>query len=253
MSDPAPGGSRAGDVARLAQAARDVRPLQVPDGTMARIRPMQFHDAAQVAALHQAAMGNSLWARLGHGFLTQLYQALVNDPRFLGFVYTEPDRPEHERIRGFIAGSQDTEAMFAAVFRSAWFLLGPAALPGVLRDPRVIRQLVRTARYFDESAPPLPVPVPAESLFCSFAPDLRGKRVSGAINQVLFDELLQRGHRYVKITTETDNEGANRQLRSWGFHDAGRFRFYGKDMVVYVLDLAESPRVQPESRHPAVL
>jgi len=53
----------------------------------------------------------------------------------------------------------------------------------------------------------------------------------------------------VKITTETDNEGANRQLRSWGFEDRGTFRFYGKEMRVFVLDLLTSPRVEAVRRH----
>lgn len=232
--------------------AGQVRPFEVDPEVMAAIRPMGFHDAPEVAALHHAAMGKSLWARLGVRFLTQLYEGLVNNRRFLGFVYEERSRPPGQRIRGFIAGSQDSEAMFREVFRSRWFLLGPAALPGLAHDPGVLRPLLQTARYFAASAPDVGVQVTAESLFCSFAPDLRGNRVSGHINKVLFDELAARGHAFVKITTETDNEGANRQLRSWGFADRGRFRFYGKEMVVYLLDLAQSPRVQPTSRHPAV-
>lgn len=235
-----------------AQRAVQVRPFAVDPQVMAAIRPMQFHDAPQVARLHRAAMGNSLWARLGPAFLTQLYQGLVNNERFLGFVYEETGRPPGERIRGFIAGSQDTEAMFREVWRATWFLLLPAAATGLLSHPRALRPLLQTARYFRASAPALGLPVTAESLFCSFEPDLRGSKVSGHINKVLFEELAARGHRYVKITTEVDNEGANRQLRSWGFADRGRFRFYGKDMVVYVLDLAHSPRVEPNSRHAAV-
>lgn len=252
MSPSGAASAAATDLPTLARRAGEVRPLPLDPEVLAAIRPMQFRDASRVAELHHAAMGNSLWARLGTRFLTQLYQALVNDPRFLGFVYEEPDDAGRPRVRGFIAGSQDTEAMFGAVYRRSWFLLGPAALPGIAHDPGVVRQLLRTARYFEASTPPLPAPVPAESLFCSFEPDLRGRRVSGAINKVLFDDLRARGHRFVKITTEVDNEGANRQLGSWGFADAGRFRFYGKDMVVYVLDLEHSPRVEPTSRHPAI-
>jgi len=247
--DPAPEDPTPEDPA--ARAAQ-VRPFAVDPAVLRSIRPMQFRDAARVAALHQAAMGNSLWARLGHPFLTQLYQALVNNRRFLGFVYEELDLPEDRRVRGFIAGSQDTAAMFREVWRSSWFLLGPAALGGLAQQPRVLRQLLRTARYFEASRPALPQAVTAESLFCSFEPDLRGVRVSGHINKVLFDELRARGHQAVKITTEVDNEAANRQLRSWGFADVGRFRFYGKDMVVYVLDLARSPRVQARSSHPSI-
>ncbi|NOY27385.1 MAG: hypothetical protein GXP62_16080 [Oligoflexia bacterium] len=235
-----------------AQRATQVRPLPSDPDVLAAIRPIHFHDAAQIAALHQAAMGNSLWARLGRPFLTQLYHGLVNSDRFLGFVYEDLDRPPQERIRGFIAGSQDTQAMFHEVFAACWFLLAPAAARGLMHDPAVLRQLVQTGRYFDDSTTDLGVSVTAESLFCSFSPDLRGKRISGLINKVLFDELLARGHHYVKVTTETDNHGANRQLQSWGFADRGRFDFYGKRMVAYVLDLKASPRVDPVSRHPAV-
>jgi hypothetical protein len=94
--------------------------------------------------------------------------------------------------------------------------------------------------------------VPGESLLCSFVPHLRGKRVSGHINKVLFDELLSRGHSHAKGTTEVSNECAKRQLRSWGFVERQTVRFYGKVMVTYVLDLQASPRVDPVSRHPSL-
>ncbi len=235
-------GSPARKAATLAAA---VRPLVVDPAVMDCIRPMQARDAPDVARLHHAAMGQSLWARLGERFLSQLYWSLVSTPGFLAFVYVEEGE-----LRGFIAGSTDPDAMLRRAFAKSWFLLGPAAFPGIL-DLRLWPRLLQTAAYKRVSdAVELPGPVSAESLFCSFSPDLRGKRVAGAINQVLFDELAARGHRYVKITTETDNEGANRQLKSWGFLDCGRFRFYGKEMVTYVLDLQASVRVKARSRHP---
>ena len=211
---------------------------------MARIRPMQYRDADRVAELHAAAMGNSLWAQLGHSFLAAVYRALVDCPTFIGFVYVED-----AELKGFIAGSLDTRAMFRDVLaRRKQFVLPPALL-GVLKKPKLLPLLVQTARYAEASGG---ADVPGESLFCSFVPNLRGKRVSGHINKALFDELLARGHRKVKVTTEVDNEGANRQLLSWGFVDGGRFRFYGKEMVLYILDLRGHPRVEPISRHPSV-
>lgn len=219
-------------------------PFPVDPDVLARIRPMQYRDADRVAELHEAAMGRSLWAQLGRRFLASLYRALVDSPFFLGFVYVEDGE-----VKGFIAGSTDTRAMFRDVLRRRGQFFLPLAAAGVVRRPGTLGPLLETARYSDRSGAEA---VAAESLFCSFVPDLRGKRVSGHINKVLFDELLSRGHRQVKITTERDNEGANRQLQSWGFADQGRFRFYGKDMVTYVLDLEASPRVEPVSRHPAV-
>jgi len=208
---------------------------------MAAIRPMRATDTDRVAQLHHAAMGTSLWATLGMRFLRAVYKALINDPDFLGFVYED-----NGHIGGFIAGSQDTDAMLSRTFKRSGVVLGLASLPASL-GPSTLRKLMQTARYTDTSGG---AHMP-ESLFCSFEPELRGRRISGHINKVLFDELLARGHTTVKITTEVDNKGANRQLTSWGFVDAARFDFYGKSMVRYELNLEHSERVEPVSRHPA--
>ena len=221
-----------------------ISPFSVDPDVLTRIRPMQFRDADDVARLHHAAMGESLWARLGVPFLSALYRGLVDVPSFLGFVYVEDGE-----IRGFIAGSLDTGAMYREVLRRRGTFLAPFAALGLLRSPSVALRLWETGRYGQASGAD---DVPGESLFCSFVPHLRGKRVSGHINKVLFDELFARGHAQVKVTTEVSNEGANRQLRSWGFVERQTFRFYGKDMVTYVLDLASCPRVEPVSRHPSI-
>lgn len=228
-------------------APRELRPFPVDPQVMERIRPMEHGDVPAVAALHRAAMGRSLWARLGLPFLDALYAALLRDSRFLAFVYEEDGR-----IRGFIAGTTDSARLFGDTLRrAAGSLVGPV-LRGIARDPSVVIPLLGTATYFRRSSPdPSVEAISAESFFCSFEPDLRGTRVSGHINKVLFDELLARGHEHVKVTTEVDNPGSNRQLPSWGFVPRGRFRYYGKDMVVYVLHLPSCPRVQPVRRHPA--
>lgn len=229
------------------------RPFVLDPEVCAGIRAIQNRDARPIAELHHAAMGSSLWARLGIPFLTELYKGLIDSPHFLGFVFEEPGAEVGDVgvVRGFIAGSTDASLMMSQVFRRRGLVLAGAAVPGVLRSPSVIKPLLQTARYFAVSGDD-DLDVPAESLFCSFEPALRGRRISGHVNKYLFDDLLARGHSHVKVTTETDNEGANRQLRSWGFEDRGRFTFYGKDMVRYVLDLGASPRVDPVSRHPAV-
>ncbi len=226
-----------------------VRPFEVDSSVLERIRPMQHRDCPRVAELHQAAMGHSLWARLGAPFLTELYRGLIDSPYFLGFVYEESDEMGIPEVRGFIAGTTDTRKMLSEVFVERWLVLGAAAVPGLLRAPGLVPYLVTTGGYSSASGGD---GIPGESLFCSFEPQLRGKRVSGHINKVLFDDLLARGHSQVKVTTEVDNEGANRQLRSWGFEPQGSFTFYGKDMVRYVLDLETSHRVDSVSRHPTV-
>lgn len=223
-----------------------VKPFEADPSVLAAIRPMTPGDAPVVAGLHAAAMGDSLWGRLGVPFLTALYRALMTHPSFIGFVYEEDGE-----IRGMIAGSEDVSAMYrGSLLRQGHRLVLPA-LRGLRRRPDLLRPLASTGAYFRRSAvDPQVDAIHAESLFCSFAPHLRGKRISGHINKVLFDELAWRGHRWVKITTERSNDGAIRQLLSWGFEERGRFSFYGKEMIAYLLDLSTSPRVQPERRHP---
>ncbi len=218
------------------------KPFPIDPEVMARIRPMLHRDISRVVALHKA-MGTSVWGRLGTDFLVTLYRGMLAHPDFIGFVYEEPPR-----VRGMIAGSSNARRLFRDLLRDhARHLVLPAA-KGLLADPRLLPPLLTTPLYFRLSRPG--DDVEAESMFCSFEPDLRGKRVSGHINKVLFDELLARGQRRVKITTESDNEGAVRQLTSWGFEEVGRFRFYGKEMIVYVLDLETCERVEAVSRHP---
>ena len=225
-------------------AEKELTPFRVESAVLDRIRPMEPRDVAAVAALHRRAMGRSLWARLGAPFLRVVYGTLLEHAAFRGCVYEEDDG----RIGGFIAGSLDSPRMMRDLFRRRFLRLVSAALPGLLRNPAAAPLLLQTFTYFKRSSTGEGPPTGAESMFCSFEPELRGSRISGHINKVLFDEIAASGHRFVKITTEADNSGAVRQLSSWGFTRSGMFRFYGKEMITWSLDLAACPRVEPKTR-----
>ena len=218
-----------------------IRPFEVNAEVLSAIRPMTFSDVPRVAYLHKAAMGNSLWATLGDRFLRNIYRGMLKSHLFLGFVYEQ-----NGQIEGFIAGSEDLPKLMNQVARSTGHRLFLSALMG-LTNRKTLRKLLSTAQYFQASSKELGQEIKAESMFCSFTPQTRGKRISGHINKVLFETLLARGHQYIKITTETDNVGANRQLKSWGFQNQGTFHFYGKEMVCYTLNLRTSPRLTPKN------
>ncbi|MEC7987585.1 MAG: hypothetical protein VX278_20630 [Myxococcota bacterium] len=213
------------------------RPFEIQPDVLAAIRPMRIEDIPRVTELHRQAMGQSLWAKLGPRFLRSIYKAMLSSPLFLGFVYEQEGG-----IEGFIAGSIHLSQMMRSIGLRHGHRLGISLLFG-LRDPSVAKTLLETAQYFRKSKAGLAEEIHAESMFCSFTPKTRGKRISGHINKVLFDTLHARGCQYVKITTETDNIGANRQLQSWGFESKGTFHFYEKEMICYILDLSKSDRV----------
>lgn len=214
-----------------------IRPFDVNEKVLKQIRPMHASDVHRIAQLHKAAMGNSLWATLGERFLRNIYRGMLKSPLFLGFVYEEEGS-----IEGFIAGSEDLPLLMRDVAFSSGHRLAISALLGI-NNRSTLKKLVHTAQYFHVSEQELGQDIRAESMFCSFTPKTRGKKISGHINKVLFETLLARNHQCIKITTETDNIGANRQLKSWGFENRGQFHFYGKDMICYVLDLTQSSRL----------
>ena len=216
-----------------------ISPFENKEEILQKIRPMEYQDIPRIAELHQAAMGNSLWSTLGLSFLRNIYRGMLSSELFLGFVYEE-----NASIEGFIAGSTDLPNLMKHTVIHNGHRLLLSALLGV-RSVHTIQKLLHTARYFSLSESELAYEIKAESMFCSFTPKTRGKRISGHINKVLFETLLARGHTHVKITTETDNIGANRQLLSWGFEAKGTFSFYGKEMVCYTLNLQTSPRLTP--------
>ncbi len=218
-------------------------PFEVDPAIRRRIRPMRPGDVDDVARLHEAAMGASLWGRLGRPFLRRVYRALLTHPDFLAFVYVEDGR-----VRGFIAGTTDGPRMTREVLRRAAGPLALATLRGLASRPSALWPLLQTFWYFERSGVDAVRDVRAESMFCSFEPDLRGRRISGLINKVLFDALAAAGHRHVKITTDADNRGAARQLRSWGFDEVGRFSFYGRPMRAWRLDLLRCERVDHPDR-----
>lgn len=220
-----------------------VTPFRVDAAVIDRIRPMAQRDLPVIAALHRRAMGRSLWARLGEPFLRTIYGVLLGHSAFRGFVYEEDGR-----VRGFIAGSLDSPGMMRDLVRGRFPRLAFEVLRGLIRNPGAAPLLLQTSSYFKRSSSGKIPAVRAESMFCSFEPELRGKRISGHVNKVLFDEMAASGCRFVKITTEADNAGAVRQLSSWGFSRAGTFKFYGKEMIAWSLDLETSPRVEPKHR-----
>lgn len=198
---------------------------------------MEARDLPDVSRLHRA-MGTSLWGSLGQRFVARVYDALLEHPDFLGFVYQEEGR-----VRGFIAGTSHGPRLFRQTALRHGPALLQATVEALVRRPRALLPLLETAAYFQRSSSPAGEQIPAESLFCSFDRGLRGVKPAGLINKVLFDALAARGHKMVKITTEASNQFAARQLLSWGFVVLGRFEFYGKGMILWRLDLGYCERV----------
>lgn len=209
---------------------------------MSRIRPMASKDCPYVAKLHYDEIKSSFWSKLGFYFIKNLYGMLIDNPYFCAYVYEEDGQ-----VLGFIAGSTDTKKLFLETIKKHFAKLIWITLISIIKHPNTLYRVFTTPVYFALSKPKF-ADIKAESIFCAFKPELRGKRVSGYTNKVLFDKFFELGFDYVKITTEITNPGSNRQLLSWGFEEVSNFKFYQKDMRIYVLKLLNHPRIDQSLR-----
>ncbi|MCR5662367.1 MAG: hypothetical protein K6G50_09605 [bacterium] len=209
---------------------------------MSRIRPITRQDCHCVAKLHYDEIKSSFWSKLGFYFIENLYGMLINNPYFCGYVYEEEGC-----VKGFIAGSTDTKKLFSETIKKHFLKLVWITLISILKRPNTLSRVITTPVYFALSKPQFE-DIKAESIFCAFKPELRGKRISGYVNKVLFDRFFELGFDYVKVTTEITNPGSNRQLLSWGFDEVSNFKFYNKDMRIYVLKLINHPRIDQSLR-----
>ena len=186
------------------------------------IRSAEPRDAAAIAALHAELIPSSLWAELGLGFLTRLYTALLEDSRFVSFVYEVPDG-----ISAFLAASTDTAGLLRATAKQSGPSLAIRALPRM--RPALLARIVETGRY-----PQLRGASGAgESLFCAVRPALRRRGIGASFHDELERAFLDRGIDRMIVTTEANNTAGQRHLEAIGFHEDGRFAFYGKPMVRY--------------------
>jgi len=194
------------------------------------IRKTEHRDVAAIASLHAELVPSSLWAELGPAFLRTLYASLVNDPRFVSFVYETQDG-----VSAFLAGSTDTGAMLRATAMREGLALAIRALP-FLR-PSMIRRLLETGRY-----PRLRGSTGAgESLFCAVRPELRRRGIAAGLHEALERVLRSQGIDRLVVTTDASNADAPAHLRALGFHEGGHFQFYGKPMVRYEKAVASEP------------
>jgi GNAT superfamily N-acetyltransferase len=202
------------------------------------IRRTEPRDVAAIAALHALLVPSSLWAELGQRVLGALDGSLVHDPRFVSFVYEMPGG-----IGAFLAGSTDTAAMLRATARRSGLALAISALPAI--RPSLVRRLLETGRY-----PRLRgLDGAGESLFCAVRPELRRRGIAAGLHEALERTLRAQGIDRLVVTTEESNRDAHEHLKALGFHEDGRFQFYGKGMVRYAKGVArdspEADRAMP--------
>lgn len=200
------------------------------------IRRMEESDIEDVVRLHLADMGSSFFARIGKDFLTLLYRSSLKSKLSAGFVFVRDGK-----IRGFIFGATDTSSLFRDVMVKNFIRFTFSTVRFILKNPSEIPTILETFLYSSKTALK---DIRAEMLFISIEPEFRKKKISSALVTAILRDFKKRGVKMAKVTAETDNPGPNLLLTSYGFTLDKVFRFYGKEMNLYYLDLTTSERLK---------
>lgn len=193
-------------------------------------------DLDTIVAIHMRAFPGSFLTRLGHPFLSEMYQWFLK--RAEGrLLVAEVDGT----IAGFVAGALCPESFFRKLLLTRWFAFAWASAGAALRQPQTVIPRLLSALQYRGERPPRMI---RAALLSSIAvePHASGLGIGTSLITAYCEEASQRGLRYVYLTTDRDaNESANNFYLRHGFIVESEIRRYsGRFMIRYVRPLGES-------------
>jgi glycosyltransferase involved in cell wall biosynthesis/ribosomal protein S18 acetylase RimI-like enzyme len=207
------------------------------------IRPATVADAAAMARLHADGMPDAFLPTLGQPFLARLYRAIAADPNAVALVAEGVDG-----VVGFAAGVTSVRAFYRRFARGHGPAAALVAAPHLVR-PRVVRQVLETARYpaqGDAGNGRLP---DAELLSIAVDPAWRAGGTGRALADGVLAGLAARGVGELKVVVGAANPGANRFYAKVGFREAGHLTVHqGTPSKVWIRSCrSSSPSPSPSS------
>jgi ribosomal protein S18 acetylase RimI-like enzyme len=186
---------------------------------------MNTHDAATIAQIHSSSLPHTFLARLGCGFLTTLYRAMLDDPHTIVIV-----NEMNGAVRGFIAVTTESDTFFRRILcKRGGQLLYRMGVQSI-RHPSLIKNAFQTVLYGKESKV---ARAPSELLAIAMQDSYRGKGRGRQLLLYALKELRARKIRNLKVMVGADNAGANAFYMKNGFQFAKSIVLYGEKRNIY--------------------
>ncbi|MFN2390158.1 MAG: GNAT family N-acetyltransferase [Actinomycetota bacterium] len=171
------------------------------------IRTARTQDVPAIVRHHTRALPNAFLPRLGLGFLSALYEALLRDPSGVVLVAAS----ESGAVHGFVAGTPSLGAFYRRFLRRHG-VTAAARAAGRLVRPSNLRAALETLDLGRS-----PAARRAELMAIAVDPSVRGSGVGRALVEGLMTSLCHDGVRSVAVTVESANRGAVDFYRALGF------------------------------------
>lgn len=180
------------------------------------IREMRPSDLGAVVAVHKKAFEGFFLTRMGPSFLRAYYQAVLDFEAGIALVAHEI---ESDCVLGFVVGFCDPRG-FYALFKQRRKRMLPAILLAVVRDPRLVPQILRNMSRVEAQAQQ---PVDAVEL-SSIAVGAPGRGIGGALLEAFADKVRSEGAHRLILTTDAEGNDPVR-----GFYEARGFSLEGTE------------------------
>lgn len=201
------------------------------------IRLAQTGDARAVSGIHQRALEGSFLAKLGTGFLAQMYSYLID--REIVFVVMVGDR-----LAGFVSASVNPSGIMKRFLLNRPICLVRVGL-SVLRRPVLLKGVLETVR-----APSIPENfgtdaggesgLMAELLSIAIDVEHHRKGFASTLLAAMEGDLKIRGVDCYKVVAGDKLDGANRFYRNYGFRLAGQIVIHGNDVSnIYTKEISD--------------
>lgn len=103
------------------------------------ISRMNNSDIDDVVDVHLSSLPGYFLSELGKNFLKAYYEGLSNNRRGITLVF----RDDKGEVLGFTTGVIDPSGFYSDLLKKSWYRFLLAAIPAVLKNPRIIPRLLR--------------------------------------------------------------------------------------------------------------
>lgn len=195
------------------------------------IRKMVAADLPSVVNVHQKAFKGFFLEKMGPRFLLCYYQAVLNYNNSFAFVAVD----EKDGLLGFTTGFRNPD-QFYVYFRKVRHRLLPAIALAVVRNPSLIRDIIRNSRRVSNTINSDAMNVELSSIASSAS----GKGIGKALLNKFCSEAFGGGARMIELKTdEMENNKVRRFYEMAGFKIMGTEQRRGRTLSIYQLSNAK--------------
>ncbi|MCK5393604.1 MAG: GNAT family N-acetyltransferase [Candidatus Omnitrophica bacterium] len=191
------------------------------------IRQAKESDITRISELYCLYIEDSFFVHFGKGFLKELFKNIIISKHALCFVY-EIDG----KVQGFITGAFQLSKLFREMFFRKCHVWAIKVMPQIIRYPSSIKYIIESFLYSSKAHIEN---INSELLFIAIEPEFRKKGVASLLVDRIIKDFRNKGVSKVKVATVKNNKGVNKFLESYGAYFEREFKFYGKNMILYII------------------